>query len=107
MLAAPDTFEIVVEGEGGRAAMPYQTVDSVAIVAQVVTNLQHVVSRNTDPLDYVVVSVTKFVGGTAHNVVPARRDGGDGPYPGRGGSRAVPETMEQIIKGITEAHGAS
>lgn len=72
MLAAPDDFKIVVEGKGGHATMPHQTVDSVAIGAQVVTNLQHVVSRNTDPLDNVVVSVTKFVGGTTHNVVPAR-----------------------------------
>jgi amidohydrolase len=108
MLAAPDTFEIVVEGKGSRAAMPHQTADSVAIGAQVVTNLQHVVSRNTDPLDNVAVSVTKFVGGTAHNVVPGSVEmEGTVRTLGEGVRERVPETMEQIIKGITEAHGAS
>jgi amidohydrolase len=108
MLAAPDTFKIVVKGKGGHAAMPHQTADSVAIGAQVVTNLQHVVSRNTDPLDSAVVSVTKFVGGTTHNVIP-------GSVEMIGTVRTldeevrtkVPETMERIVKGITQAHGAS
>ena len=70
MMASPDTFEISVKGDGGHAAMPHQTVDAIAIGAQVVTNLQHVVSRETDPTENVVVSVTKFVGGTTHNVIP-------------------------------------
>src|SRR3712207_6779360 len=108
MLASPDTFEIVVEGRGGHAAMPHQTADAIAIGAQVVTNLQHVVSRNTDPLDEAVVSVTKFTGGTTHNVIP-------GSVELEGTVRTldeevrneIPETMERIIKGVTGAHGAS
>jgi amidohydrolase len=88
--------------------MPHQAVDSIAIGAQVVTNLQHVVSRNTDPIDDVVVSVTKFTGGTTHNVIP-------GCVEMLGTVRTldpevrkkVPELMERVVKGITEAHGAS
>jgi amidohydrolase len=108
MMGSPDTFWITIKGKGGHGAMPHQAVDSIAIGAQVVTNLQHVVSRNTDPIDDVVVSVTKFTGGTTHNVIP-------GCVEMLGTVRTldpevrkkVPELMERVVKGTTEAHGAS
>ena len=107
MMAAPDTFEIRVKGSGGHAALPQETVDAIAIGAQVVTNLQHVVSRETDPIDNVVLSVTKFSGGSAYNVIP-------GTVEMLGTVRTldpevrerVPEIMERVVKGVTEAHGA-
>ncbi|SFD75650.1 M20 family metallopeptidase [Bacillus sp. UNCCL81] len=107
MMAAPDTFYLAVKGKGGHAALPHDTIDSIAIASQVVTNLQHIVSRNTDPLDNLVVSVTKFIGGTTHNVIP-----GSVEICGTVRSfnadlrKSVPDLMERIIKGITEAHGA-
>jgi amidohydrolase len=108
MLASPDTFKIVVEGKGGHAAMPHQTADAIAIGAQVVTNLQHVVSRNTDPLDKAVVSVTKFIGGTTHNVIPGSVElEGTVRTLDEEVRKEIPETMERIIKGVTGAHGAS
>ncbi|MFY0542870.1 M20 family metallopeptidase [Brevibacillus sp. H7] len=108
MMAAPDTFWITVFGKGGHAALPHQTIDSIAIGAQVVTNLQHIVSRNTDPLDNLVVSVTQFIGGTTHNVIP-------GSVKMWGTVRSfdpklreeAPKLMERVVKGITEAHGAT
>lgn len=108
MMAAPDTFYITIIGKGGHAALPHQTVDSIAIAAQVVTNLQHIVSRNTDPLDNLVISVTQFIGGTTHNVIP-------GSVSICGTVRSfdqklrdsVPALMERVVKGITEAHGAT
>jgi amidohydrolase len=108
MMGSPDTFWITIKGKGGHGAMPHQAVDSIAIGAQVVTNLQHVVSRSTDPIDNVVVSVTKFTGGTAHNVIP-------GCVEMLGTVRTldpevrkkVPELMERVVKGVTEAHGAT
>ncbi|WP_462408651.1 M20 family metallopeptidase [Neobacillus sp. Marseille-QA0830] len=108
MMASPDTFYITVKGKGGHAALPHQTVDSIAVAAQVVTNLQHIVSRNTDPLEPLVITVGKFVGGTTHNVIP-------GSVEIQGTVRtfdkklreSVPALMERVIKGITEAHGAS
>ncbi|MDP8973408.1 MAG: amidohydrolase [Actinomycetota bacterium] len=108
MGAAADTFELSISGKGGHAARPNRVVDTVAIAAQVVTNLQHVVSRTADPLDNVVVSVTRIAGGTTHNVIPETVEM-------EGTVRALQEearekvagTMERVIKGITEAHGAS
>ena len=69
-MAAPDTFWLTVRGKGGHAAMPQQTVDPIAIGAQVVTNLHQVISRGVDPLDSAVLSVTQFHAGTTHNVIP-------------------------------------
>ncbi|SDM53656.1 amidohydrolase [Fictibacillus solisalsi] len=107
MMAAPDTFTITVKGKGGHAALPHQTVDSIAVASQVVTNLQHIVSRNTDPLDQLVLSVTKFIGGTTHNVIPGSVDiMGTVRSFDASLRESVPATMERVIKGITEAHGA-
>ncbi len=108
MGAAADTFELSISGKGGHAARPNKVVDTVAVAAQVVTNLQHVVSRNADPLDNVVVSVTRIAGGTTHNVIPETVEM-------EGTVRALQEearekvagTMKRVIEGITEAHGAS
>jgi len=108
VMAAPDTFWVTVQGKGGHAAIPHQTVDSIAVAAQVVTNLQHIVSRNTDPLDSLVISVTQFIAGTTHNVIP-----GSVELCGTVRSfdpalrESVPGMMERVIKGITDAHGAS
>lgn len=108
MMAAPDQYTIKVIGKGGHAASPHETIDSIVIAAQVVTNLQHIVSRNVDPLDNVVVSVTKFVGGTAYNVIPNSVEiWGTVRYFDPKLGETIPSLMERIIKGITEAHGAS
>lgn len=69
-MAAPDTFWITIHGRGGHAASPHQTLDPIVVRAQVVSGLQHIVSRAVDPLSTLVVSVTQFVGGTTHHVIP-------------------------------------
>lgn len=108
MMAAPDTFWITVLGKGGHAALPHETIDSIAIAAQVVTNLQHIVSRNTDPLHSLVLSITQFVGGTTHNVIPGTVEiCGTVRSFDKTLRESVPGLMERVIKGITEAHGAS
>lgn len=108
LMAAPDTFRIVIQGSGGHAAAPHQTVDSIAVGAQVVTNLQHVVSRNVDPLSQAVVSVTQFIGGTANNVIPGSVEliGTVRTFDATL-RRRIPELMERIVRGVTQAHGAT
>jgi len=68
-LASMDTFSILIKGKGGHAAMPHLTVDPIFIGAQIVTALQGIASRNADPVEAVVVSVTQFNGGEIHNVI--------------------------------------
>lgn len=107
MLASPDTFNITVLGKGGHAAEPHMAVDTIAIGAQLITNLQHLVSRTFNPMDPLVVSVTKFVGGHAHNVIPGSAElCGTVRCMDPILHEQLPKRMEQIIAGITQAHGA-
>jgi len=69
ILASVDTFAIDITGVGGHAAMPHHTVDPLFIGAQIVTALQGIVSRNTDPLDSLVITVTQFHAGNAINTI--------------------------------------
>jgi hippurate hydrolase len=70
MMAAADRFLITVEGRGGHAAKPNETIDPVVASAQIISALQTIASRNCDPLDSVVVSVTAVKAGEAYNVIP-------------------------------------
>lgn len=74
IMAATDEFTITVTGRGGHAAQPHTTIDPVVIGAQLVNALQTVVSRGTDPLDSVVLSITKFHAGEAHNIIPQKAE---------------------------------
>ncbi len=71
LLAAADEFQINITGQGGHAAMPNTTVDSVMIAVQIAQALQTIVSRNLDPVDNAVLSITRIETGTSHNIVPA------------------------------------
>ena len=71
--AATDQFDIVIEGKGGHAAKPQETVDSTLVAAHCVTALQSIASRNADPVDQVVVSVTSIESSSkAFNVIAQR-----------------------------------
>ncbi|HEY9595011.1 MAG TPA: M20 family metallopeptidase [Spirochaetia bacterium] len=69
-MAAADTFVIRVRGRGGHAAIPQRAADPVLAAAQVVVALQTVVSRGTDPLEPVVLSICRIEGGHTSNVIP-------------------------------------
>lgn len=69
--AATDEFNITLTGKGGHAAMPHGTIDPIVTGAAIVQSLQTIASRNVDPLESIVVSVTKFNAGHAHNVIPS------------------------------------
>ncbi|CAM4119602.1 M20 family metallopeptidase [Bacillus sp. GX] len=106
MMAAPDVFTVEIQGKGGHAARPEETIDPIAIGAQIITNLQHIVSRNTSAFMQRVVSVTQFHGGMADNIIPSTAT-----LMGtvRSFNQALrveaEEKIEKIVKGITEAHG--
>ncbi|WP_417720011.1 M20 aminoacylase family protein [Salipiger sp.] len=71
--AATDVWELVIEGRGGHAAKPHETVDPTVASAQIVLGLQTIASRNADPISQIVVSVTSFeTSSKAFNVIPAR-----------------------------------
>jgi hippurate hydrolase len=69
--AAADQFTLDIEGKGGHAARPQETIDPTIVGAQILIALQSVVSRNTDPLESLVVSVTSFrTESDSYNVIP-------------------------------------
>ena len=70
IMASTDEFNVTIRGRGGHAAMPHTTVDPVVIAAQIISSLQTIASRNVDPLQSTVVSVTILKAGDASNVIP-------------------------------------
>jgi hippurate hydrolase len=70
LMAAADHFMIELEGKGGHAARPHIAIDTVLVGAQIVTQVQSIVSRNVDPLESAVVSICMFQAGTTDNVIP-------------------------------------
>ena len=108
LLAAYDTFQITVHGRGSHAAMPQQGIDPVVVASQIVTALQSITSRNLDPLESAVISVTQIHGGATNNVIP------DSVWM-EGTTRCFkPEvrdwlkpSMQRIVDGVAAAFGAT
>lgn len=69
MMASASEFEIKIVGKGAHAAMPHLGSDPLLVACQLVQGLQSIVSRNVNPLESVVVSVTKINCGQATNVI--------------------------------------
>ncbi len=70
LLAAAGELDIIIRGQGGHAAMPHLARDPVTAAAQVILSLQTIVSRELDPLNSGVISITMVHAGTAYNVIP-------------------------------------
>lgn len=107
IMASPDSFYLTIKGKGGHGAMPHQTIDAILIGAEVVVNMQHIVSRNINPTDQAVISVGRFMGGTTNNIMPneVQIDGTIRTLDPKL-RQEVPLLLERIVKGITSAHGA-
>ena len=69
-LANADTVDLLVKGKGGHGAAPHATIDPIVLSARIILDLQTIVSRETNPLDPVVVTVGSVHGGTKHNIIP-------------------------------------
>lgn len=101
IMASADTFDIYIEGVGGHGAAPHTTVDPIVTGAEVVNALQTIVSREIDPLEPSVVSVTAFNSGSSKNVIP-------GSAHLQGTVRAFnndlrdkfPEQMKRVLDGV-------
>ena len=70
MMASADRLYIDIEGLGGHAARPHVSIDTVLVGAQIINQIQSIVSRNVDPLESAVISITQFHAGTADNIIP-------------------------------------
>jgi amidohydrolase len=108
MMASYDIFEITITGRGSHGAMPHHGIDPITTGSELVQKLQTIVSRNVDPLEPAVLSVTKFHSGTAWNIIPNEAVIGGTV---RAFSEAVQTQVEQRIRelcaGTALSHGAT
>lgn len=104
-MASADLFTVSITGQGGHAAMPHQAHDPILAAAHIITGLQAVISRQTNPLDSAVLSVTMMHGGSALNVIP--------DYVTLGGTaraidpktrKAVKDSLHHILSSLAAAY---
>ena len=108
VMAAADFFDVTIEGVGGHGAFPHETVDPIAISAEIISSLQHIVSRTVDPLQSAVCSVTRIHAGSANNVIPPSvAFGGTLRCFDEGVRAAMHERFRAIVEGIAAVHRAT
>lgn len=105
VMAGGDRFEIVVTGRGAHAAMPHQGIDCIVAAMALGQALQTLVSRETDPLDAAVVSITRFHAGQNNNVLPETAIlGGTVRMFKPDLQQALEEGMQRICSGIADTY---
>ena len=108
IMAATDEFTLTINGRGGHAAIPHQTVDPIVAGAAVVQALQQIASRNADPLQSVVVSVTQFHAGFARNIIPETATVSGTVRSLTAEMRDMAEArIGAIARGVSDSHGAT
>jgi len=70
VMASADEIYITIKGKGGHAASPHLTIDTILIASHLIVSLQQIVSRNNDPFNPSVLSITSVQGGNTTNVIP-------------------------------------
>lgn len=105
--ASCDYFKIVVKGRGGHVSTPHLSIDALYVASQIVVNLQSIVSRQTDPVDTVVVGVGVISGGTIYNAVAEEvvLEGTTRTFTLESRERTN-KNVEKIAKNIGEIYGA-
>ncbi|NDE94021.1 MAG: amidohydrolase, partial [Betaproteobacteria bacterium] len=108
MMASAASWDIHIQGYGSHGARPESSVDPILIGAQIVSNLQAIVSRNVRPVETAVVSVCQFHSGDAYNVIPqTARLAGTARAFSSDIMTLIETNMKRIASGIAAAHGAS
>lgn len=108
IMASADMLNVTVRGRGGHGAMHHLTIDPITISAQIINNMQLIASRETSPLDSVVVSMCNVHSGTTHNIVPetCTIQGTIRTFRDETRKRTA-QRLEQITKGVAEANNAT
>jgi len=108
MLASADMFEIEIFGRSAHAARPHEGVDAILVTSMVVNSLNHIVSRQVDPLHPAVISLGTIEGGRAANVICDHvRLSGTVRTVNHDVRHKIPKMMEKSISGICDSMHAS
>ena len=107
IMAAADMFDIIIKGKGGHGATPQGTVDAIVVASNLITMLQTIVSRNTNPLDNTVVTIGEINGGQNFNVIAdeVRLAGTTRAYT-ENNRNMIKKRMQDIIDGVSKSFGA-
>lgn len=106
MCAATGTFKAVIEGKGGHAGSPHLTADPIVAVSFIIASLQQLVSRETNPLESQVVSVTSVQGGGALNIIPTEVTmKGTFRTTSKEGWRNLKQRIREVIESQAAVHG--
>ena len=106
-MASTDTIAIDLEGVGGHAAWPHEGVDTILVGAQIVNQLQSIVSRNVDPLEAAVISICMFQGGHTDNVIPQHvRLRGTARSLSAGVRDLLQKRVREVVEGTARLYGA-
>lgn len=70
VMAAYDAFDITITGKGGHAAAPHNTIDPIVVASQVIAALQTITSRQSNPMESIVISITRMHAGDTYNIIP-------------------------------------
>ncbi|WP_434361136.1 M20 family metallopeptidase [Parasalinivibrio latis] len=105
IMASESSFEIVLNGSGGHAALPHKGTDPLVVGAQIVGALQNIVSRSLSAIEQTaVISVTEFITNGTVNVIPSEVIlKGDCRCFGDDTLSAIQHRMEKIVKGLCDA----
>lgn len=107
-MGAEDNFEIRVQGVGGHASRPHEINDAIVAASAIVMNLQTIVSRQVDPSQLAVVSVTEFLSdGTRNAIAGSARILGDCRSFDSVVSERIEEVMRRVAAGVGAAHGCA
>ena len=105
-LAATSFLDLTIKGVGGHAAVPHLTKDPVLTSAQIITNLQSIISRELDPLDSGVVSISAIHAGQAANVIPSEvKILGTIRSLTMEGLKKLQNRVKEICESVAKAHG--
>lgn len=106
MMAGFDVFEISLAGKGGHAAMPDKTADPIIAMAALIAALQSIISRNIDPMQSAVLSITTAQAGTTTNVIPeSAKISGTVRYFEPKVQDVLEKRLREIARHVGEAHG--
>ena len=108
IMARADRFFLTIKGKQAHGSAPHNGIDPIYVASQVVSAAQSIVSRRTDSRDPVVVSFGEFNAGQRFNIIPgeARLSGTIRTLKRETGD-LIPELLDQVIAGVTSAHGAT
>jgi amidohydrolase len=108
LLASSDEIDLVIRGRGGHASLPHISVDPILTASSVVVSLNHIVSRQIDPVEPVVVSVCSFHSGTTTNVIPPEASLKGTVRTFNETVRAqMPDRIRRVVAGVCDAAGAT